>query len=934
MNNYAKLSIKVILTCLSIAIIYSCSSQKDNAANRGLQNLSARYNYIYNSNVLLTTYQEDLSQNYKDNYDNFLAIYIAPSGIDYLSPTTTAKELDAITDKAQNIVAEKGLSNYIDEAYLLLGKTNFYKGNYFNAVEYFDYTAKTYKSDKKVFLMALNWKARSLMQLNNYESAAKVLDTVKIYIDSVKREKGEPLATLAQMSIYKNDIGQAAIYLEKAIKETNQIQSRTRWPYILAQLYEHEKQYDASLRNYTKVENSNAPFEMYFNAKLSKIRINDFLNNQSSDRKQQLLKLIKDDKNFDYTDQIYYEVAQDYYADHDFKKAEEYYKLSAQKSISNPYQKGLSYLKIANLNFEDLKDYVNAKRYYDSAITTLPKNYPNYESIVKKGQNLEYLTQRYKVIADQDTLQFIARLTEQDREKKLELMFEPKKELVLETKTNKNGKPINTNINDLSSRNQNNGTFYFSNIAAISKGFTDFKKRWGNRPLEENWRQSVKSSSQVNQQNQATAIGTNANPSDPLQANVGADKATQIKAYKALLPLTAEQMAKSDQQIIESYFEIAGFYQQVLEDQDEAVKIYELLLARYPQNNHLEVVYYSLYLGYKNTDEVKANNYKNLVLSKYPNSVFAKTILDPNFSAKQNALDLEINKIYNTVFDTYAHKEFPLVITSVNETNQRFPGNVLQAQYDYLKAIAIGRTQYVDSLLTAFNYILTTYPEDQLINPLVKEHIAYINANLASFKGRKIALIDFDPNEPPFTGPQTSNPMVKQVPTKTIAPLIDKPVVTIPPTTIVPPANVSSPVQTIPEVKTDVKVEPVKTIVDNFFSLAESKTYYYVINVEDVTVSLSSSRFGVGQFNRGNYVGSNLKHQLAEFDENQLIYVGNFENIEEAKIYYEGISTQLPKIMKVPANTYKGFYISKENFDKLKSKETINRYLEFFKNNF
>jgi outer membrane protein assembly factor BamD (BamD/ComL family) len=209
-------------------------------------------------------------------------------------------------------------------------------------------------------------------------------------------------------------------------------------------------------------------------------------------------------------------------------------------------------------------------------------------------------------------------------------------------------------------------------------------------------------------------------------------------------------MAKSDQKIIDAYFEIAGFYQQVLEDEEEAVKVYEELLTRYPQNNHLEAVYYSLYLGYAKTNQAKSEMYKNMVLAKYSNSVYAKTILDPNFSAKQNALDLEINKIYNTVFDSYEKKDFPAVITSVNETNQRFPENALQAQYDYLKAIAIGRTKNVDSLLLAFNAIISKYPNDKLINPLVLDHINYINANLSSFKARKIALIDFDPTEPRF----------------------------------------------------------------------------------------------------------------------------------------------------------------------------------------
>jgi len=937
LNNYAKLSLKIIFLCLGTVLFYGCSSQKDTAANRGLQNLSARYNYIYNSNVLLATYQEELSQTNKDNYDNFLAIYIAPPTIDYIgtgSAGGSSKDLDEITAKAQAIISEKGLSNYIDEAYLLLGKTNFYRGSYFNAVEYFDYTARTYKKDKKVLLASLNWKARSLMQLNNYEAAGKILDTVKILLDSVKSEKAEPLATLAQMSIYKYNYKEAITYLEQAIKASGKVQSRTRWPYILAQLYEHEKDYMPSLRNYTKVENSNAPFEMYFNAKLSKIRINDFLDDKTSNRKELLLKLVKDDKNFDYTDQIYYEIAQDYYTDQEYKKAQEYYKLSAYKSTINQNQKGLSYLKIADINFKDLKDYVNAKLYYDSAVTTLPKNYPNYEVIVKKAQNLEYLTQRYQLIAAQDTLQLIARMSEQDREKKLDIMFEPKKEVATSVAVDNNGKIIRSDLNTNASRNQQNNTFYFSNITAISKGFADFKKRWGNRSLEDNWRQSVKSSSQINQQNIAAAIGTNGNTSTNAQ-NVGAtDKATLIKDYVALLPLSPELMRKSDEQIINAYFEIAGFYQQVLEDQAEAVKVYETLLARYPQNNHLEVIYYSLYLGYKNVDQTKADHFKNLVLTKYPNSVYAKTILDPNFSSKQNALDLEVNKIYNAVFTTYEKKEFPAVIATVNETNQRFPGNTLQPQYDYLKAIAIGRTQPVDSLLTAFNNILTQYPNDALIAPLVKDHIAYINANMAIFKPRKIALIDFDPTESPFIVQGENKPMVKPVEQPKPNPTV-VPTTTVTPPVVAPPVAVNPPVQTIvPETKPAQNTAAPTKPVDNFFSLAESKTYYYVIDVADVSVSLSSSRFGIGQFNRGNYTGSNLKHQLTELAENQLVYVGNFGSLDDVKEYYEGITPQLAKIMKVPANTYRGFYISKENFDKLKNKETINRYLEFFKNNF
>ncbi|MES2445540.1 MAG: gliding motility protein [Bacteroidota bacterium] len=922
-----------------MAFFYSCSTQKDNATNRGLQNLSARYNYIYNSNVLLDTYQENLSQTHKDNYDNFLAVYIAPEAIDYSSTAlanSDSKDLGEITQKAQTIVAEKGLSNYVDDAYILLGKTNFYRGNFFTAVEYFDYTARAYKKDNNVFLNGLNWKARSLMQLNNPEAALKVLDSVIVILDSVKKDKAEPLATLAQMSINQLDYKKAIFYLEEATKESNKIHSRTRWPFILAQLYEHEKEYDASLKYYTKVENSNAPFEMYFNAKLSKIRIYDFLNDQSSDRKTALLKLLKDDKNLDYTDQIYYEVAEDYLGDKDFSKAEEYYKLSINKSLINPYQKGISYLKLADLYFKDLGNYVNAKLYYDSAATTLPKNYKGYESIVKKAQNLEYLTKRYQIIAKQDSLQLFAKMPQQAREKALDELFEPKKEEVVADKKADIGKLSVDRLN--SSNKQNNGKFYFSNTSAVSNGFSDFRKRWGNRVLEDNWRQSLKSSAQVSKETQNAAIGNL--PATAIENTASISKEEQIKAYTLLLPLSAEQMVKSDQQIIDAYYEIASFYQQVLEDEAEATKVYEILLARYPQNNHLDAIYYSLYLDYAKTNKAKSESYKNKVLAKFPSSVYAKTILDPNFSAKQNALDIEVNRIYNVVFEDYEQKQFPQVINGVNEVNQRFPGNILQAQYEYLKAISIGRTQHVDSLIIAFEKIIAANPNDALITPLVKDHLVYINENLASYKSRPIALIDFDGAEPRFVKPKeiivvAAKPTLKE---NTVKVLVEQEPKKVVPEKVI---EVVAPPVTLPAITKQADTPVVNRTnpaiakpIDNLFSKAELNTYFYVVAVSDVTVSVSSSRFGVGQFNRGNFSGTGLKHQLQELDEDQLIYVGDFGSVIDVKGYSEGITPQLSRIMKVPAAKYTGFYISKENFEKIKNRETLNRYIEFFRNNY
>ncbi|MBB5439896.1 TolA-binding protein [Pedobacter sp. AK017] len=886
-----------------------------------MQNLTARYNYIYNAKVILNTHQQELAEAYPENYDQVLPVYLGPE-IDsnfIVKDGNGAKTMDDIIKKAQIIILEKSYSNYLDDAYILLGKANFFKGNYFNAAEYFDYVIKNYKNNTKSYVEALNWKARSLMQVRRLNEAKLTLDTLAYMIPDLKKNTAEPLATLAQLSIYHHKNAVAISYLKDAVKASHDSQHKIRWTYILAQLSEQQKNYSEALLSYRKVQKSNAPFEMYFNANLNRIKINALLSGKKINKQDELLALLKDDKNTDYIDQIYYQIAESLIADEAYAEAKKYDLLSIQKSTKNQYQKGLSYLKIADLNFKHFHDYLNAKLYYDSAVNTLPKTYPGFELIVKKNQNLEYLTKRYETIAKEDTLQNIARLPEKEREAKIQAIFNPvgKHDLV-NTQVSPNTSPLAFNLSE-SNKPQTSSTFYFSNAAALSKGYSDFKKKWGNRKLENNWRQSIRSSAQTTNQditdNMATALTNNAGIDNPGLS----DKTAEIKAYTTALPLTAGQLAQSNQKIIDAYYDIASFYLQELNDPEEAEEVYQILLNRFPGNNHLAASYYGLFLIYKNKDQTAATNYKNKILKEFPGTVYAKTILDPSFSLKQTELETTLNKEYNSIFEQYQKKDFTGVMQMAAQVLKNKEENYLSPQYAYLKAIAIGRTNHVDTLLTTFNGITNSFPDDKLITPLVKDHIAYINEHLQDFQKRKIALIDFDPNEPPFAIRRAPAPSVTA--RQEVIPAVQQ-----------NNKIESAAVTNVPKTEKPIPAVPIK--VEGMFSTAVSTVYYYVIDVADASLTLSSSRFGIGQFNRGNYSGQNLRHQLKEFDNDQLIYVGNFSNFDEAKTYADGISPQLKQIMKVPASIYTGFVISKENFDKLTSKDILNKYLEFYKNNY
>ena len=923
MKKYSNQTLNPFIILFSLAFIYGCVANKDTAIDRRFQNLTARYNYIYNSNVLLTEYNEGLLQSYPDNYEKILPVYLDPEPqINLvLTPGAPNKQLDEVITKGQTIINDKSFSNYIDDAYMLLGKANYLKGNYFIASEYFDYVAKAYDENLQTFVMAMNWKARSQMELNNMVVADKILDTMLRAADNLKKDIAEPLATTAQMRIYQKRNKEATLLLENAVRLGNDKQLRIRWRYILAQLQEQENDLQNAFINYTKVENSNAPFEMYFHANLQRIKVRALISGYKVDEDKALLALLKDDKNFDYTDQIYYQVGELFAKEGKFTKAEENYEKSIQKSTKNQNQIALSYLKIADINFREFNNYIKAKLYYDSTVMIMPKNFPDYNNIVKKADNLQYLTDRYTTIAKEDTAQMIARLPISEREARIKTYLTPTTDVKNVSVTN------NQPLNNIDFPNQSlnapqtgaGNTFYFNNNAAISNGFADFKKRWGNRQLEDNWRQSQRSSAQENAQvmsggNVANTI-TPANGTD-LQAST--DQTSLEKQYLDRLPISAELMAKSDQKIIDAYFEIASFYQQELNDTKEANKIYLELLRRYPENNHLAAIYYSLYLNNKGVDENKSNEYRQLVLTKFSDSNYAKTILDPSFSAKQNAMENIANNNYNVAFEAYAKKDYPSVIKQANDNVSAFPNNDLAPQYAYLKAIAVGRTAKLDPLLTEFNSITTSYPNDMIVTPLVRDHLKYIEANLEEFKQRPVALIDFDSNEPRF---------VSQV--KAIA------VPAKPLNTDINAAAEVKPTETVKPIEKTEEAKPAEIVKPNsIFSAATSNEYYYVIDVADATLTLSSSRFGIGQFNRGNYPDNDLAHKLIELDNDQLIYVTSFIDLEDAKLYESSIIGQLKSIMKVPSNLYRGFIISKENFEKLNSRDRINEYIEFLRDNY
>ena len=879
-----------------------------------MQNLTAHYNILFNAKEILRQKQESYATSFVDNYNEILNVYqdtVAQS-------KTPDKDLEAAIIKANTIINFKEQSKYIGDAYLVLGKANYLGANYYNAVEYFNYVIRSFPKRLDLTQEALVWNARTLIYLNELPHAKLSLDTAFQNINPKKRPPADIYAAKLQYDIDVQDYTGGEEMAKQAVHFCREKLQKLRWTFILAQLQELNQKSAEAFKNYTQIAKSNVSFEMAFNASLNRVRIEDNQNGVKTSKMDRLLALLKDPDNKEFADQIYYQVAQLQMADKDIDKAIKYYKLSVRHSINNQNQKGLSYLRLAEIYFKNKSDYLSAKKYYDSTLTNLPANYPGYQAIQKKGANLQLLADKLQIIALEDTLQSLAKMDEKTRLAVIDKMVSDK--ILQQQAIANSASAVNAGKSSVGQQISATGSnsFYFYNTNAVSQGYTDFKQKWGNRKLEDNWRRSSRSNSDItnNSSNSIQAI----DPDAPIiQLQNGKTNATAGNYRQELLkglPLTPAQLAQSNLRIYNAYIDIANFYRDILEDKPEAIATYELILQLFPNDPNKPAIYYNLYRLYSELDPAKSDHYKNLLLKNYADTPFAKVISDPDFAKKLDEKEVEFTKAYNQVFDLYANKQYKDVIACVPELLKQYPGNKYTAQLYYLQAIAAGHFENVPPFRDSLQQILTKFPDDRLIAPLVKQHLAFINANQSEILARKVVFADNDPQEIPFT----LTPALKEQ-------------------TELRHAVIAENKSSKPALKLEDKKPPVIAAKPDasptIFSMRDSTNYYFAVNVSTGTTNLSSSRFGFGQFNRANYAGRGIKHQLLPVGaDNQLIYVGRFLTLDGVKKYAREIIPLLPEIMKVPKDKYDFFIITQENLNKLADKKTLDSYMEYYQKNY
>ena len=723
--------IKIGVLVTMALLVSSCKNTKSGFISRNYHNLTARYNGLYNANLKIDDGAEKLADSQTDMYDRTLPVFkyadaakaksIYPQMDDALKKTSTVIQRHTLVDKNGNEKPDK--EHWIDDNWIAYGKALFYKHEYFEAIEAFKYVEKTYKKEQGRHEGSL-WLAKTYMQLTQMKEAGDKLDFLRNQGDLSKKVRADYEAVSADYYMQTRNTELAIEHLKLAIPITRNRNDRIRYMFILAQLYQQKGNYKSAYDLYTQVIKKNPVYEMAFNARINRARCFDAQSQNSNSVKKELQKMAKDPKNKEYLDQVYYALAG--ISQKENKEAEEI--LFLQKSIaastSNNNQKAISYLELGKI-YLSKPDYRTAQLYYDSCITNLGNDHPDYTDILIKRNSLTKLIRALNTIHDQDSLMALARLSPAEREKVVDDMLKQededrKRKLELEKEQQVN-QLFNTDNKQQQVNRGNGSSWYFYNQSAISFGLNDFRRKWGDRKLEDNWRRSSK---QMNIQEEEAVVEETEKKEikDPEEA-----REAHRKELLDLIPSDQAEIEKSTAKVIDAYYNAAMIYNEQLDDRPASAKMFEELLTKYPDNKYKLPTYYQLYRIYlAMKDPQKSDYYKNLLLEKYPDSDYAMIIKNPNYLAEKAAKKTDLELFYEDTYRDYLNGEYSSVITRKAQADQMYPGNAFVPKFDMLKTLAIGRTQPLGTFTASLQDIIRNYSEDP-VKDQAQNILDYIN---------------------------------------------------------------------------------------------------------------------------------------------------------------------------------------------------------------
>ncbi|MFN6943907.1 MAG: tetratricopeptide repeat protein [Cytophagaceae bacterium] len=645
----------------------------------------------------------------QDDYNR--PLYIFPK-MDTILQKSLVPSTDYIISKSALPVQKHKNSNWVDPSYLLIGKSRIYRGEYPLATQTFKYvnTNGKHVDHKQQALILL---IRTYIFTEDYQSIPAVVEYLKKKKLSNNNKRDFHL-TMGYFNQIHEEYDKVIGHLTEAIPYIKKRDQKSRMHFILGQLYQLKEDNKNAYEHYHLVLKHNPPYELSFFTKLYMAQVSD-LSDASDVHKieKYFKKLLKDQKNLEYKDKIYYELGLFKLKQNDYKKGINYLEKSIQANAGNQFQKARSYLELGRLYYEKLQKYELAKAYYDSTIQLWDKKDKEYKPIARRQEVLADFVEQLNTIQREDSLQRLASMDSIQLSQYLDkIIFDEEKKqreemrkLELAAKRKSNAAAIaGAGMADP------NATWYFYNPASMNMGRIEFEKKWGKRKLEDNWRRSMKEvtfdddDEEEEEEEVVAAVDS---------AAIRAQRKEQL--YKNI-PFTKAEIDTSNSRLEVAHYKLGKIYDLNLLEYDNSILTFQKLIKRFPESEYRPEVLYFLYLLTKDKGQMdKSEEYKNTIFSQYPNSLYAKIIKNPNYLAESKVLNEKVAVLYKQAYDLYNRKEYFQAQHALNDIQQNYPESDIEDKLVFLGILIKGKTQSSLILKTELTNFIETYTNSVLL---------------------------------------------------------------------------------------------------------------------------------------------------------------------------------------------------------------------------
>lgn len=719
---------RFLLFIFLVPLLAGCSPDSTGFLGRRFHNLNARYNGYFLAREKMKEVEAKIEAAHVNDYNRILDI-LPP--LDTTVLKTLQPDLEEVIKRASFPIARHPKSKWVDDCYVLIGKARYYQGEEIEAIKAFRFVQTTGK-DRHARHEALVWLMRTYLRQKDYDAAISVSELFRK--ERMNEENGLALLlTRAQLASEQNTLPVVIENLERAVPFAKAKDQESRIRFILGQLYQATNQDDKAYPHYARILKKNPPYELGFYAQLNLAQVTELKDVKAKEEIESFLfKLAKDEKNKEYLDKIYYDLAKLQLRQNEYQDALGYLKQSTAASTTNRNQKAYSYLLTAQIHYEHLEQYKLAQAYYDSTLQLLPSTALGYEELTDRKTVLTAFVQQLDIIRTEDSLQALARLGTEERAQRVAQQIANEQEaqrLAAQAAAAPGATGTAASRGPAVGFGTQGGTWYYDNPVVIANARNDFLRTWGERPLQDNWRRMAALSGSIGL---TAGVQTGAGVDSVALAEANAQKQAE---YLAAIPLTPAQQQASNTRLEEAYFTLGNIYQQRLREPEEAISTFETLLRRFPASSHASEVYYSLYVMANALQQTEAaQKYAAALRERFPTSKYTKLIDQPDFLRTYSAENAAAHALYDSAFVLYNTEAYAPANAVLEQLSEKYPGNDIPDQVAFLRTMIVGRTQPADTFKAGLEQFIQQYPESKLL-PKAKEfltlHQRYESGELA-----------------------------------------------------------------------------------------------------------------------------------------------------------------------------------------------------------